>query len=94
MATEPIPITRPMLGEEEAAGRPGLAPRHLPARPGDVRRLLVDNGVLRGLIGFEPEVPFERGIAELVQWFRTRPWTPEQMLARMTDQNWGAVGAK
>ncbi len=72
----------------EAAGRPDLLPQHQPARPGDVRRLRVDNGVVGRLIGFRPEIPFAEGIAELVEWFRTRPLAPREMLGRMTERNW------
>lgn len=71
-----------------AAGRPEIQPTHIEGRPGDVRRLLVDNTLIRSLIAFAPAVPFEQGIHELVEWFRRQPLTPAEMLARMTDQNW------
>jgi UDP-glucose 4-epimerase len=73
----------------EHAGAPDLAPLHLEPRPGDVRRLLVDSTVMHGLTGFGPRVDFEKGIADLVGWFRTRPQSPEEMLARIEDRNWG-----
>lgn len=72
----------------EATGRPHLLAEHLDARPGDVRRLLVDDALMRELTGFAPRKPFADGVAELVHWFRTRPESPEQMLARIEDRNW------
>lgn len=36
----------------------------------EVRRLRCDNGKLQRASGFAPEVPFERGLARTVDWFR------------------------
>jgi UDP-glucose 4-epimerase len=73
------------------AGAPGLAPVHLEPRPGDVRRLLVDSTVMHELTGFRTRVDFEKGVADLVDWFRTRPQSPEEMLARIEDRNWSGA---
>ncbi|MCP2264907.1 dTDP-glucose 4,6-dehydratase [Promicromonospora thailandica] len=75
------------------AGRPDLEPERLEARPGDVRRLLVDNTLVRELTGFEPRTSFEQGVADLVEWFRGRPESPQEMLGRIEDRNWVAAGA-
>ena len=72
----------------EAVGRCDLRPEHLEARPGDVRRLLVSNEVMHELTGFEAQKPFSDGVAELVDWFRTRPQSPQDMLAQIEDRNW------
>jgi UDP-glucose 4-epimerase len=77
----------------EHAGLPGLAAEHLEPRPGDVRRLLVDSTVMRELTGFTPQVDFEKGIADLVGWFQTRPQSPQEMLARIEDRNWAGDGS-
>jgi UDP-glucose 4-epimerase len=71
-------------------GRPDLEPVRLDARPGDVRRLLVDNTLVHELTGFTPRTTFEEGVAELVEWFRGRPESPETMLSRIEDRNWVA----
>ena len=71
-----------------AVGRPELAATHLEPRPGDVRRLLVDSALMTRLTGFATRVPFDEGVADLVDWFTRRPETPEQMLARIEDRNW------
>lgn len=57
-------------------------------RPGDVRRLLVDDTLMRTLTGFRPEVRLEDGIGELVWWFATRPEAPQEMLEAIEDRNW------
>ncbi|GAB2504573.1 SDR family NAD(P)-dependent oxidoreductase [Promicromonospora xylanilytica] len=74
-------------------GRPDLDPVRLAARPGDVRRLLVDNTLVRELTGFVPRTSFEQGVAELVEWFRDRPESPASMLRRIEDRNWVAPSA-
>lgn len=71
-----------------AVGASGIRPEHLPARPGDVSRLLVDATLMEALTGFRPAVPFESGIAELVQWFRSLPQSPEEMAGQVAEQNW------
>ncbi|WP_454295840.1 dTDP-glucose 4,6-dehydratase [Salana multivorans] len=75
-----------------AAGRTEIEPTYLEARPGDVRRLLVDGSHMHDLTGFTPEVSFGDGIEELVAWFQTRPESPEAMLTRIEERNW-LVGA-
>lgn len=72
----------------QAAEAPHLAPRHLEARPGDVRRLLVDAAVMHSLTGFEPRVPFESGVTDLVAWFRDQEMDPRAMLQQIEELNW------
>ncbi|MHB1063937.1 MAG: dTDP-glucose 4,6-dehydratase [Georgenia sp.] len=73
-----------------AAGLPELEAVHMPDRPGDVRRLLVDASYMAELTGFRPAVALEDGVDELVRWFATRPQSPREMLARIEDRNWTA----
>ena len=72
----------------KAVGRPDLEPQHLPDRPGDVRRLLVDASLIRDLTGVVPVTELERGLEELVAWFGSREEPPEEMLRRIEDRNW------
>ncbi|CUR57077.1 dTDP-glucose 4,6-dehydratase [metagenome] len=69
-------------------GLDGPAATHLDPRPGDVRRLIVDDSLMRSLTGWRPGVDFADGVEELVGWFRTRQQSPEEMLARIEDRNW------
>ncbi|MFC8302341.1 dTDP-glucose 4,6-dehydratase [Specibacter sp. NPDC057265] len=74
-----------------AMGRSDLLPEHLPARPGDVGRLLVDGSLIRALTGFQPEVSFDAGIREVVQWFTEKSANGEAMLARVAKTNWDSA---
>ncbi|GII03256.1 dTDP-glucose 4,6-dehydratase [Planobispora takensis] len=49
----------------------------VPDRPGHDLRYSVDSGKIRA-IGYEPRVPFEEGLAEVVRWYRENPswWRP------------------
>jgi dTDP-L-rhamnose 4-epimerase len=50
-------------------GRQELTP-HITGkyRAGDIRHCFADIGLARDLLGFEPEIRFEDGLAELVEW--------------------------
>lgn len=78
----------------DAAGRADLVPEHQEPRPGDVRRLWVDNSLVRQLIGFGPRVPFVDGVADVVRWFGAQGTSAEEMVALMTDRNWESEGAR
>ena len=45
---------------------------HRPARKSDVRKLCADASKARKLLGFEPQVSFEEGIARTLEWYRER----------------------
>lgn len=72
----------------KAADHPALQVQHLEARPGDVRRLLVDSSLMHSLTGFMAEIPFREGIRDLVNWFRTQDRSPREMLEQVEDINW------
>lgn len=50
--------------------RPELTGRY---RMGDVRHCFADIGHAREVLGYEPQVSFEQGIAELTAWLRNQP---------------------
>lgn len=41
---------------------------YLPERPGDQRHMLADIGKSRNVLGWEPKVPFEKGMIDTVRW--------------------------
>ena len=53
-----------------ACGRAEVAPRHVPARQGDVRHSLADISRAADLLGFAPEVDLEAGLRRTVEWYR------------------------
>jgi UDP-glucose 4-epimerase len=45
---------------------------HLPPRPGEVPRSVLDIGAARAVLGYEPHVGLEEGIASTLRWLRDR----------------------
>ena len=59
----------------DATGRDWSYVDQVKDRKGHDLRYSVDIGKIRSELGYEPEVPFERGLAEVVQWYRdNRAW--------------------
>ena len=46
---------------------------HGPDRPGDLRENYVANGKAKRVLGWEPRVGLEEGLATTVEWFRRKP---------------------
>lgn len=46
--------------------------RHGPAKPGEQRRSSIDSSLAKRVLGWEPEVDLERGLALTVEYFRQR----------------------
>ena len=57
----------------EALGKPRSLIKPVPDRPGHDRRYCLDTAKLQGL-GWTPQVPFERGLGETVDWYRRNEW--------------------
>jgi dTDP-L-rhamnose 4-epimerase len=61
------------LALAEATGKRGMEPEIAGKyRVGDIRHCFADIGAARALLGFEPRVRFEDGLAELAAWLRTQ----------------------
>lgn len=75
----------------EAVGRQDLVPEFLPDRPGDVRRLIVDNRHMTELTGWTPSKDFTAGIEDLVGWFRDCGKTAEELLTEVAATNWSGA---
>lgn len=61
-----------------ATGRSWDAVEHVADRKGHDLRYSVDITKISAELGYAPEVPFERGLADVVEWYRTRRdwWEP------------------
>jgi len=58
-----------------ALGKPASLKTTVPDRPGHDRRYVLDWTKIRRELGWQPEVPFDRGIAETVRWYADhRAW--------------------
>ena len=51
-------------------GKESVQPTYQPPRPGDIKHSLADVSLARKLIGYEPTVSFEQGIARAIDWYR------------------------
>ncbi len=57
----------------ETLGKPASLKTYVPDRPGLDRRYLLDSGKIRSELGWEPAVPFERGMEQTIIWYRDNP---------------------
>lgn len=52
-----------------------IAPRHLPAKPGESRRTRADIGQAHRYLGFRPRISLETGLSKTIAWFRQPRYT-------------------
>jgi UDP-glucose 4-epimerase len=69
-------------------GRPDLAPVRAPARPGDVLRHCADVSKARRLLGFEPRVDLETGLARTLAWLRAEGAAAREATSAAGTPNW------
>ena len=70
-----LTITDTILG---LLGKPRTLIRHVEDRPGHDRRYAVDSSRLTRLTGWKPQIAFEQGIRQTVEWYRRNEawWRP------------------
>ncbi|GGS66831.1 dTDP-glucose 4,6-dehydratase [Streptomyces cinerochromogenes] len=66
--------------------------RHVPDRKGHDLRYSLDDSRIRERLGYAPRVPFARGLADTVAWYRDHPdwWKP--LLEEDRDADGGGAG--
>jgi dTDP-glucose 4,6-dehydratase len=71
-------------------GKPADLKAIVPDRPGHDRRYLLDSSKLRGDLGWEPEIDFERGLSETVDWYAEHRdwWEPLKERAPVEETAW------
>ena len=57
-------------------------------RPGDVLRLYADVTKARRLLGFEPQIGLNQGLARLRRWYEAQDQSPESLLEAERVRNW------
>jgi UDP-glucose 4-epimerase len=75
-----------LLGD--LVGRHDLAPVRAPARPGDVQRHVADIAKARRLLGYEPRVGLEAGLARTLGWLRAEAAAVRDGAAAAGAPNW------
>ncbi len=75
-------------------GRPGSLKTVVPDRPGHDRRYLLDSSKIRRELGWQPEIPFDRGLADTVRWYVDRRswWEPLVGRAPVVETAWSRSG--
>ena len=51
-------------------GKENIKPVYAPPRPGDIKHSLADVTLAKKVIGYEPFVSFEEGIAKAIDWYK------------------------
>jgi len=59
-------------------------------RPGHDRRYLLDSSKIQNDLGWAPEIPFEQGFRETVDWYRAHPewWQPLLKKLAIQEDSW------
>jgi dTDP-glucose 4,6-dehydratase len=56
----------------DAVGKPRSLIRYVKDRPGHDRRYAIDSGKIERELGWRPQIAFEQGLRETVQWYKDR----------------------
>jgi dTDP-glucose 4,6-dehydratase len=74
----------------ELTGKPESLKTIVPDRPGHDRRYLLDSSKVRSELGWEPEIPWEEGLRETVEWYAANRawWEPLKERAPVEETAW------
>ena len=74
----------------ELTGKPESLKTIVPDRPGHDRRYLLDSSKLRRELGWEPEIGFEDGLRETVEWYAANrgSWEPLRERLQVEETAW------
>ena len=72
-------------------GKPDSLKEIVPDRPGHDRRYLLDSSKLRHQLGWAPQISWEDGLAETVEWYAKNRqwWEPLRARAPVVEGGWG-----
>jgi len=65
-----------------STGRDGSYVERVADRKGHDRRYSVSINKIRSELGYSPQVPFDQGLADVVQWYRDNRWWWEPLKER------------
>jgi UDP-glucose 4-epimerase len=57
-------------------------------RPGDVMRHLGDNSKFKKIAGYVPKTTIEEGISKTISWFKSLPFTSEELQSQEVLRSW------
>lgn len=63
---------------------------YVPDRPGHDRRYLLDSHKIRRELGWEPQIPFDQGFRQTVDWYRENSswWRPLLSRLQVSEESW------
>ncbi len=66
----------------------------VPDRPGHDRRYLLDSTKIRDELGWEPQVGFEAGLSDTIEWYAKNRqwWEPLRARAQIEEASWSSAG--
>ncbi len=75
----------------QLTGKPESLKTIVPDRPGHDRRYLLDSSKLRRELGWKPDIEFEAGMRETVDWYAAQRawWEPLKERALVQETAWG-----
>jgi dTDP-glucose 4,6-dehydratase len=73
--------------------KPDSLKKIVPDRPGHDRRYALDWSKLHDELGWEPQVAFDRGIADTIRWYADNRswWEPLRERSPVVESSWGAT---
>jgi dTDP-glucose 4,6-dehydratase len=76
----------------ELTGKPASLKSIVPDRPGHDRRYLLDSSKLRSELGWKPDIAFEDGMRETVEWYAAQRawWEPLKERALVQETAWSS----
>ena len=76
----------------ELTGKPASLKSIVPDRPGHDRRYLLDSSKLRNELGWKPDIAFEDGMRETVEWYTAQRawWEPLKERALVQETAWSS----
>jgi dTDP-glucose 4,6-dehydratase len=71
-------------------GKPATLKTIVPDRPGHDRRYLLDSSKIRRELGWEPQIGWEQGLRDTVEWYRANRawWEPLKERAPVSETAW------
>ena len=65
--------------------------KYIEDRPGHDRRYLLDITKIKNDLGWEPEIEFEKGLDEVVEWYKKNEWWWRPLKGRGFVENYKEV---
>ncbi len=75
----------------KALNQPESMKEYVEDRPGHDRRYLLDSSKIMNELGWKPEIPFEQGMQETIEWYENNRqwWEPLKEKKLIQEDKWG-----